>query len=171
MASFITRLQPPYNNFHRSPPHATTVFIFKISFFPFMLLKFFMRSTQLTNLHFAEIQQFNDSMTCTWIVKWFYHRNLRPAILLNSPARVVEEHAVERPVRALVANRYGMRCVAAGRRTRHLLHGCVALSRRQTTHNRAEPVRERLLGFHLVPIPGVPVDTLERVTPKWEAQR
>ncbi len=51
---------------------------------------------------------------------------------------------VARPARDLVATRYGMRCVAAGRRTRRRLQGCVAAGRRPTTHNRAESVRERL---------------------------
>ncbi len=70
---------------------------------------------------------------------------------------------VGRPARALFVTRYGTRCVAAGRRAIRLLHTCVAASRRPTTYNRAEPVREPLLGFHLVNAPGVPVDTLERV--------
>ncbi len=65
---------------------------------------------------------------------------------------------------ALVAKQYRKRSVAADRRTRRLLHGCVAAGRRPSTHNRAEPVREQPLGFHLVQLPGVPVDTLEKVT-------
>ncbi len=39
---------------------------------------------------------------------------------------------------------------------------CFAAGSRPATYNRAEPVRERLLGFHLVQVPGVPVDTFER---------
>ncbi len=78
---------------------------------------------------------------------------------------------VTRLVRVLVATRYGMRCVAAGLRTRRLLHGCVAAGRRSTTHNRVETMRVRPIRFHLVQVPGVPVDTLERVTPKCEARR
>ena len=75
---------------------------------------------------------------------------------------------VARPARALDATRYRMRCVAACRRTRRLLHGCVAAGRRPTTNNRAEPVRERPFEFHLVQVPGVPVETLQRVTPNMD---
>ncbi len=78
---------------------------------------------------------------------------------------------VARSARALVATRYGMRYVAGGRRNRRLVHGCIAAGRRPTTHNRAEPVRERPLGFYLVQVAGVSVDTLERMTPKLEARR
>ncbi len=46
-----------------------------------------------------------------------------------------------------------------------LLHCCVAAGGRTTTDNRAESARERLLGFNTVQVPGVAVDTLERVTP------
>ncbi len=80
-------------------------------------------------------------------------------------------YPIARRVRALVATRYGMGCVAAGRRTRRLPLGCVAAGRRPTTHNRAETVRQRPLGVHLVQAPGLPVDTLERVTPKYETRR
>ncbi len=72
---------------------------------------------------------------------------------------------------ALLYNPKGMWRVAAGRRTKRLLHSSVVASRRPTAHYRAEPARERPLDFRLVPVPGVPVDALERVTPEWDARR
>ncbi len=46
-----------------------------------------------------------------------------------------------------------------------------AASRRSATHNRAETVRARLLGFQLAQVPDVPVDTIEGVPLKLKAPK
>ncbi len=75
-----------------------------------------------------------------------------------------ETDFVARPAMGLVETRLGLGCVAACRRCRCLLHGCVPVGMRPTTLNRAKSVRECPIGFHLVQVPGVPADTLDRAT-------
>ncbi len=68
---------------------------------------------------------------------------------------------------ALVATRLRLRRVTAVRQAKRLLHGCMNRGRRTTTYNIAKPAMEQFLGFHLVQVPDVPVDKIERVSIKW----
>ncbi len=77
---------------------------------------------------------------------------------------------VVRPDISLVYSPNGMWREAAGRRTKRFQRSGVVNSRRPT-HHRAEPVRERPLSFHLVQVPAVSVDALERVNPERETRR